>query len=147
MNEDVRRECLFKEVKVIQGVIERMARNSFMIKGWTVTLVVGTLILKGAWYQAMIAYIPLLAFWALDAYFLWQERLYRKLYNWVIENRLQTEEFLFDMNAYRFREQVDSVVQVMFSITLFWFYGWIGLLLTIYLGLSAVSAVFTCAGW
>jgi hypothetical protein len=65
----------------------------------------------------------------------------------VIQNRLETDELLFDMNAYRFRDQAESVVQVMFSVTLFWFYGWVALLLTVYLGLTAVQALFTWAGW
>jgi len=109
-----------------------MAFNSFMIKGWAITLVVITLLLKGTEYQVWIAFIPLLVFWFLDAYFLLQERLYRKLYEWVIDNRLKTEEYLFDMNAYRFRDKVQSIPRIMFSITLGWFYSSIAILIIIY---------------
>jgi hypothetical protein len=104
-----------------------------MIKGWTITLVVVTLLLKGtALYQTWIAFIPLLVFWFLDAYFLWQERMYRKLYEWVINNRLKTEEYLFDMDADRFKEQIQSKIRIMFSMTLGWFYGVIVILIVIY---------------
>ena len=131
-DKDGLKEYMLKEIEIIQNIIRRMAFNSFMIKGWAITLVVITLLLKGTEYQVWIAFIPLLVFWFLDAYFLWQERMYRKLYDWVINNRLKTEEYLFDMNAYRFKDKVQSRVRIMFSITLGWFYGSIAILIIIY---------------
>ena len=126
------REFMLKEIEIIQDIIKRMAFNSFMIKGWTVTLVAITLLLRGLKYQVLIAFIPILVFWFLDAYFLWQERLYRRLYNWVIKNRMDTDEYLFDMNAYRFKNEEQSKLRIMFSITLGWFYGSIFILTLIY---------------
>jgi len=131
-NKESLKEYMLKEIEIIQDIIRRMAFNSFMIKGWAITLVVVALLLKGTEYQICIAFIPLLVFWFLDAYFLWQERMYRKLYEWVINNRLKTDEYLFDMNAYRFKDKVQSRVRVMFSITLGWFYGSIAILIIIY---------------
>lgn len=91
------KEYMLKEIEIIQDIIKRMAFNSFMVKGWAITLVVVSLLLKAEEkYKIWIAFIPLIVFWFLDAYFLWQERMYRKLYNWVINNRLKTEEYLFD---------------------------------------------------
>lgn len=126
------KEFMLKEIEIIQEIIKRMAFNSFMIKGWTITLVAVTLLLRGAKYQVLIAFMPILVFWFLDAYFLWHERLYRRLYNWVIQNRLSTEEYLFDMNAYRFKDEEQSKLRIMFSITLGWFYGSIFILTLIY---------------
>ncbi|RLE44464.1 hypothetical protein DRJ16_02180 [Candidatus Woesearchaeota archaeon] len=123
---------MLKEIEIIQDIIKRMAFNSFMIKGWAITLVTVTLLLRGSKYQVLIAFIPLLVFWFLDAYFLWQERLYRRLYNWVIKNRMSTEDYLFDMNAYRFKDEEQSKLRIMFSITLGWFYGSIFILTLIY---------------
>ena len=132
-NKNNLKEYMLKEIDIIQDIIRRMAYNSFMVKGWTITLVVVTLLLKGTEkYQIWIAFIPLLIFWFLDAYFLWQERMYRKLYDWVINNRLKTEEYLFDMNAYRFKDKVQSRARIMFSITLGLFYGFIAILVIIY---------------
>ena len=130
-----------EEIKIIQDIIKRMAFNSFMIKGWAITLVVVTLLLKGNKYQVLIAFIPLIVFWFLDAYFLWQERMYRELYKWVVKNRLITDEYLFDMNAYRFKDKVQSRLSIMFSITLGWFYGCIAILIVIY-----ASVLFLCKG-
>lgn len=128
-NKESLKEYMLKEIEIIQDIIKRMAFNSFLIKGWAITLVVVALLLKGAEYQVWIAFIPLLVFWFLDTYFLWQERLYRKLYEWVINNRLNTDEYLFDMNAYRFKQEVQSRFRIMFSITLGWFYGSIAILI------------------
>ena len=125
-------QYLFKEVEFIQTIINRMAHNSFLIKGWTVTLVLVTLLLRGIPQQLFIAFIPLFVFWFLDAYYLQQERLYRLLYDWVRDNRMKTEEHLLDMNAYRFSEQVHSRLRIMTSITLFPFYGSISLLIILY---------------
>ncbi|MCR4419673.1 MAG: hypothetical protein QHH27_03790 [Clostridia bacterium] len=132
ITEEDRKGCLLKEIEVIQDIIKRMAYSSLLIKGWAVTLVVVTLLLRGTEIQALIAFIPLLVFWFLDAYFLWQERMYRKLYDWVVKNRWNTDEYLFDMNAYRFRTEVQSPFRIMFSVTLGWFYGSIAVLVLIY---------------
>jgi len=132
MDKEDLKECLMKEIETIQSTIRRMSFNSFLIKGWTITLVVVTLLLKGTEEQVLIAFIPLLVFWFLDSYFLWQEKMYRKLYDWVIANRMKTDEHLFDMNAYRFKDDVDSKPRIMFSTTLGWFYGSIAILIVIY---------------
>ena len=126
------REYLFKEIEIIQDIIRRMASNSFMIKGCTITLVAVALLLKGSKYQVVIAYIPLVVFWYLDAYFLWKERLYRRLYRWVVQNRLETPDHLLDMNAYRFKDEEASRWRIMFSTTLVWFYGSIFVLTSAY---------------
>lgn len=133
-NEDNLKEYMIKEIEIIQDIIKRMASNSFIIKGWAITLVVVSLLLRGSnIYQVWIAFIPLLVFWRLDAYFLRQERLYRKLYEWVVINRLKTEEHLFNIKTCRFKEDVQSNLRTMFSMTLVWFYGSIAVLMTIYI--------------
>jgi hypothetical protein len=126
------KEFMVEELKIVQDIIKRMALNSFLIKGWTITLVVATLLLKGEKFQVFIAFIPILVFWYLDAYFLWLERLYRRLYDWIRTNRLNTDEYLFDMNYRRFIKDEQSRFRIMFSLTLGWFYGSILVLTLIY---------------
>lgn len=125
-NNDLR-DYLFKEVGTVQDITGRMANNSFLVKGWAVTLIVASLIIKGAMYHHYVSFLPWFVFWCLDAYFLRMERLYRKLYDWLIINRQKSEEFLLDMNKAslekRFGEEVSSLLQVMFSKTLVTFYG------------------------
>ncbi|MGD1836995.1 MAG: hypothetical protein ACPKPY_02920 [Nitrososphaeraceae archaeon] len=135
MEKEERKEYLLKEIDIIQSVINRMSYNSFLIKGWTITLVVGILLLDNiASYkiQVSIAFIPLILFWLLDSYFLWKERLYRKLYEWVINNRKTNDDHLFSMNVKRFEREV-SKYTVPFSWTFLLFYGGIFVSILIYL--------------
>jgi len=138
-DEDNLKEFMLKEIDITQDIIKRMANNSFLIKGWTITLVVVTLLLKNDDGKVYISFIPLLSFWALDAYFLRQERLFRKLYQWIVENRLINSNNLFSMDTSKFEPKVGSIIDVMFSKTLLLFYGSIGLLLVIYIVLLKIS--------
>lgn len=126
------KEDMFQEFKLIQNVIERQADNSFKIKGWTVTLVVVALIFRTEDFQVIAAFLPLIGFWGLDAYFLRQEKKYRKLYNWVRDNRPDDDSRLFDLDASRFEDEVASVSETMLTPSLLGFYGIIGVLLLIY---------------
>ena len=64
MKEDDRLKCLLEEAKMVQGTISRMANNSFLIKGWTLTLVVVSLLLIGVYNNDnyLVAFIPLIVF-------------------------------------------------------------------------------------
>ena len=78
-------------LSMIQGVVNRLAQSSFLLKGWSVVLVSALLAFAAASSEEailVVAFLPALAFWGLDGYFLWQERLYRALYDQV---RLQEE--------------------------------------------------------
>jgi hypothetical protein len=125
----VLREFLFKEVEIAQDIINRMGTNSFLIKGWSITLVVATLLLGCTSYYHYVALLPWLMFWSLDTYFLRTERLYRRLYDWLVENReaKANEGFLLEMNKAnlekRFGKEMPCLLQVMFSKTLLVFYG------------------------
>jgi hypothetical protein len=70
----------------LQSIVQRLAGNSFLIKGWAVTLVSAILgfALKDAGATAQLAYlalVPILLFWGLDGYYLAAERQIRDLYN------------------------------------------------------------------
>jgi len=117
-------EAKLKYLEMIQGIINRMAGNSFLLKGWSVTLVSALFALAAKdsnQFFLYLAYFPCLAFWSLDGYFLWQERMYRKLYQEVI--KMEPEAVDFDMNATRFKDEVDSWFSVLFSTTLRLFHG------------------------
>ena len=90
-----------KHLEFIQSVINRMAQNSFLIKGWTVTLVAALFALAAKDSNrdfVLVAYFPTIIFWLLDSYFLYQERLFRKVYDSVrlkdtIDFSLNTKDF------------------------------------------------------
>jgi hypothetical protein len=75
-----------KHLDQIQTVIGRLAGNSFVIKGWAITVaaaVFGFALNSSNTPLVLAAVIPTLAFWALDTYFLRSERLFRALYDEV----------------------------------------------------------------
>ena len=62
-------EKKLKHLEMVQGVINRMANNSFMLKGWAVTLVAGIFALSGEATDKLyflVAYIPIIVFWGLE---------------------------------------------------------------------------------
>jgi hypothetical protein len=79
-------ESKLKHLEMIQAVINRMAHNSFLLKGWSVTLTAALLALAASNAKPqliLVALFPATMFWGLDGYFLWQERLFRSLYDYV----------------------------------------------------------------
>jgi len=122
-----KKEILHKEIDLIQDCIKRMASNSFFIKGWTITLIAVVLALAkdniDFFYISLILLIPTLGFWYLDSFFLRTERMYRKMYEWVIKNRENSNERLYDLNPRTYVNEVASLFKVMFSSTLKVFYG------------------------
>ena len=111
-------------LEMIQAVITRMAGNSFLIKGWSVTLVAALFALAAANTSPLfvyLAYFPTFMFWALDAYFLRQERLFRKLYDHVRTSEEAAGDF--SMNTQPFAKDVADTWNVAFSHTLRLFHG------------------------
>lgn len=71
----------------IQAIITRHNSNSFMIKGWTITIVTAILALAGTWKEpilAIVALVPILVFWILDSLYLANERCFVSLYGAAI---------------------------------------------------------------
>ena len=72
-------EELFKEIDLIQGCISRMANNSFLVKGWALSLIAGvTVFTNGENFDNLIflltTIVPFVCFWVLDAFFLQTEK-------------------------------------------------------------------------
>lgn len=99
--EKERAKILAGELKILQGVINRMAQNSLECKKWTLALAVGVLSLKieaiSHLYGLCVLEVLLACFYLLDAYYLMLERLFREQYGWLIKNRLKADERLFEV--------------------------------------------------
>jgi hypothetical protein len=109
---------------MIQAVINRMSVNSFLLKGWAVVLVSALFALAAGGSEALfvyLAYFPAVAFWILDGYFLWQERLFRKLYDRVRTIPEAEVDFSMDTSVVRADDRGWGVV--IFSKTLLIFHG------------------------
>lgn len=87
-------------LEMIQGIVNRLSHNSFLLKGWTVILVSAMFALAAKDKNSLfiyLAYFPSISFWCLDGYFLWQERLFRALYDRV--RLLKEEDIDYSMNV------------------------------------------------
>ncbi len=101
-----------------------MAGNSFLLKGWSVTLTSALFALAAKDanpFFVYLAYFPSTTFWALDGYFLNKERLYRELYK-DVAGKLPNE-IDFSMNTAKFNDKVKSWFSTCFSLTLSMFHG------------------------
>src|SRR5512138_2844291 len=77
-------EAFTKHLEFIQNIINRMSNNSFLLKGWNVTVssaILALIISNPNPLFAVVALFSSLSFWGLDAYYLRQERLFRSLYD------------------------------------------------------------------
>lgn len=113
-----------KHLEMIQGVINRMANNSFLLKGWTITIIAAVFALAAKDSDSRYIIIALCVapfFWLLDGYYLGQERQYRALYNHV--RKLGDDEIDYDMNASGYNEGANTLARSVFSKTLIVFYG------------------------
>ena len=73
-----------KHLEFIQAIVARMAGNSFLLKTWSVTVTVALFALAAKdanGLSALLGLFPAASFWGLDAYYLRQERLFRRLYD------------------------------------------------------------------
>ena len=75
-------EEIHKEIDLIQSCITRMSQNSFMVKGWFVSLYAVVLALLpekiNLFLLCTVLIMVNLMFWYLDAFFLRTEKIYRK---------------------------------------------------------------------
>lgn len=113
-----------KHLEFIQLVITRMNVNSFLLRGWAVTLVAALFAFAAKDTNidyVLITYISTPLFWILDGYYLSQERKYRDLYN-IIRQKPEGE-IDFNMNATVTNSIKNSWFSSTFSITQIIFYG------------------------
>jgi hypothetical protein len=117
-------EMKVKHLEMIQGVVNRLSTNSFLLKGWSVVLVSALFALAAKEANplfAYLAYFPTGVFWALDGYFLHQERLFRALYDRV--RMMAEEEVDYSMDTSPVQQDVPCFWCTVFSKTLAFFHG------------------------
>ena len=124
-----------KHLEIVQGIITRMAGNSFLIKGWVITLTAALFALTAKDANVnfpILALFPVLVFWGLDAYYLRQERLYRSLYDNICdlsEQKHSVNPFSLDTSSYQ--EFVKSWFKTLWSPTVVFVHGLIVTLIVI----------------
>jgi hypothetical protein len=129
-------EAKLKHLEFIQGTINRMSNNSFLLKGWAVAIVGGLLALT---FREMdgnyigVAFAVVFFFWLLDSYYLSHERSFIRLYNHVRKLEATVTDFSMDPKPFRV---AGGWWRCAFSTTILLFYGGLvaaGLLITNFL--------------
>lgn len=131
-----------KHLDYIQAVIARLANNSFLMKGWALTLCSALLGLSASRAQASLALLalaPAAAFSLLDAYYLRQERAFRSMFRDVSES---TELAAFEMNPRPYAKK-EPWCKAIFSFSIAAFYGLIFLVSLLVWGAVASQPEFS----
>ena len=116
-------EAKTKHLEFIQATINRMANNSFLLKGWAITVVGGLLAFGFKELDCRYIFISLSVlffFWILDGYYLHQEKLFRELYERTAKKK--EGEIDFSMKTDKC-ENGESWFDCSCSTTLLVFYG------------------------
>ena len=111
-----------KHLDYILSTINRMADNSFKVKGWMVTLISALMALYVNTEKIsflLVAFIPMFVFWFLDAYYLQQERKFRGLYDDAVAGNVHC----FSMTTSQYDTSKYSFTSSFWSKTIFPLYG------------------------
>ncbi len=118
------KDQVIKHLEITQGVINRLANNSLMVRNWSMTILAAAILfisreINNTNFLILCFLIPVLGFWILDGYFLWQERLFRGVYNDV--RKQETTDFGMNIPA-QMEKPKCKWHQAIFSVTLIIFY-------------------------
>ena len=123
VSEDKKMEAKLKHLEFIQNTVTRMASNSFLLKGWAITIAAAIVGLNKDgvdWKVALLAMMLTTMFWVLDGYFLSQERYFRGRYDEVRDKKPEEIDFKMQLNGEP-TSQMDWFVSTT-SVTLRWYY-------------------------
>ncbi len=108
-----------KHLDYIHNTINRMSTNSFLIKGWSITIISALFIFSDNKMNERILAIAVLAmivFWYLNGYFLHQERKFRALYDKV--RNLSESQIDFSMSTKEFKDDEYRLISGIFGKTI-----------------------------
>ena len=111
---------MIKHLELIQAVVARLSAHSFRLKTLALVKVAAVLLAFSSEEDAallLLAPVAAALLWVLDAWFLREERAYRKHYDKV--RLLPDRDVDFSMDV---SEHHVSILSTVFSATLFWFY-------------------------
>lgn len=118
-------ESKIKHLEFLQNCISRMANNSFIFKGWALTIVSAITtcaITMKEFYIALMAFLPAFVFCALDTYYLQLERKYRILYDKVAMEKPENIDFNMQLPISK-KQDKTLYFQTLFSKSIIPFYS------------------------
>jgi hypothetical protein len=102
-------------LSMIQGVIGRMGQNAFNAKTWAITVMAAVFALGPTLGTTTTStgavVVALLLFWTMDAYFLRQEHLFRRLYMAAVRGEVPA----FSMDTSPHEDDVGGLVRFFVS--------------------------------
>ena len=131
------KKATLEHLKLIQGVVSRMASNSMQMKTWAVSLVTAVFMFSGLsddphWLIVLGGCVPVIAFWVMDARYLHLEKCYIALYSAVLEEN-GVKEFNLDYRPHD--REVASVWDIAWSWSVFRFFGSLLIVVLVLLGI------------
>ena len=91
-----------KHLDYVQAVIARLSQSSATAKGWSLTIAgaaFGFSAVIERWYLALLGLAIIISFSILDMYYLYEERLFRCLYNGVVAGTVSP--YSMDKNMFK----------------------------------------------
>src|SRR5215218_9292139 len=116
-------EAKLKHLEFIQAAIARMATNSFLFKGWSITIPAALASFAAVQTKAALlvtAVVPTLLFWGLDGYYLWLERGFVKLHEEVASKAEADIDFVMKPDK---TDRAKNWLKACFRPHLWMFYG------------------------
>ncbi len=119
-------EKKIKHLDYIENTIERMNQCAFKVKELMATVVAAILAIYAATYSSetggkkelfLVAIVPIVFFWIIDTYYLYQERLFRDLFKDVAGLNGRNEIKDFDMSTERYAKGFSAYMKAFFSTT------------------------------
>lgn len=92
-----------KHLEFIQGVINRLSSNTFLFKGWSVTVIVAiftAMFTTGNYKLLWLCLGVIIIFWCIDAYYLMLERAYRKLYDKITKTDIEKIDYKMEIKEF-----------------------------------------------
>ena len=121
-------KAVIAHLEMLQGIINRMARNSASCKQWCLTLVAAVIFLiarSGNPEYVTIAFIPIVLFYWLDSYYLLLERSFRN-HHTEFTTRLHQDKLtpsdLYQFSPPRLKNQYWAYLEALSSISAAPFY-------------------------
>jgi uncharacterized membrane protein YozB (DUF420 family) len=124
-------DAKLKHLDMIQAIVNRLASNSFVFKGWAATVIAGISAFAAKDTSRRIMLVALLAtllFWLSDAYYLSLERRYRVLYQHVAD--LPNDKINFSMKLLD-NHKFKAWFKALYSEILIVFYGLASMLIIV----------------
>lgn len=114
-----------EHLKMVQGVVIRMAGNSAQMKTWAVSLVTACIVFSGLsddphWLIGAGGCVPVIAFWAMDVKYLHLERCYRELHKVIVSGE---QAVSFDLDYQPYVGKAHSLCKIAISWSVLLFYG------------------------